>query len=78
MNKMTSLLARSSPYRRACILGRGLSRVKTYIAILLIMIGLTMAMFFAYFAPLYCRSMKINSLMVEAAGVERFFHRVSH
>jgi hypothetical protein len=31
--------------------------------------GLIMAMFFAYFALLVCKSLKLNNLIVEAAGV---------
>ena len=37
-----------------------------------------MAMFFAFLVLFVCKLLKINMLVVEAAGVERFFHRISH
>jgi hypothetical protein len=53
-----------------CFLDAGSSESEPIKAILLIMIDLMMAMFFAYSALLSCKLLKINKLLVEAAGVE--------
>jgi hypothetical protein len=52
----------------------GSSGFKTCEAMLLIKRYLRMAMLFAFPALFVCKLLKINELMVEAAGVERFFH----
>jgi hypothetical protein len=57
--------------------GGGSFEWQTETRIYLVLNSLSVAMFFAISMRFSRKLLKINKLMVEAAGVERFFHRLS-